>query len=71
MANFCPEVSYNSFHLFASGIYPYHDSFDRDSGHEKLKREGVDLSDPRWDWWVVGPCPKIRLEPIGKWATLV
>lgn len=56
MSNFCPEVSYKIFGLFASGLYPHHGEIDRALVHERLGREGADLSDPRWQWASVTPC---------------
>lgn len=55
MSNFCPEVSYKIFGLFASGLYPHHGEIDRGISDERLGREGADSSDPRWQWAGVTP----------------
>jgi hypothetical protein len=34
--NFCPEVAFLRFGLFASDLLPYHDEIDSESAHKKL-----------------------------------
>ena len=50
MSNFCPEVSYKIFGLFASGLYPSHDETDRNMAHSRLRRAGIKSGDARWNW---------------------
>lgn len=50
MSNFCPEVSYKIFGLFASGLFPFHGDTDRDMADSRLRRAGIKASDPRWHW---------------------
>jgi DNA-directed RNA polymerase subunit RPC12/RpoP len=50
MSNFCPEVSYKIFGLFASGLFPCHDETDRSMAHSGLRRAGIKSDDPRWNW---------------------
>ena len=54
-SNFCPEVSYDRFHFFASRLYRYADEIDLDFAHERLGREGVPGTDWRWSWAAVSP----------------
>lgn len=55
---FCPEVSYDRFGYFASGLYGYcgpdQGELDRHTDHEEYKRDGT-LD--QWDsnWWSVVP----------------
>ncbi len=49
-SNFCPEAMYDRFGIFVSDLGQYSDEYERDSAHQKLKREGVDRSDPSWLW---------------------
>jgi|ERR1035438_42144 hypothetical protein len=48
ISNFCPEVSYDTFHIFASYLSWHTDEIDSGFAQEKLATEGVDTSDPRW-----------------------
>ena len=52
---FCPEVSYNTFGVFATRLYKYADELDRQVAHQKLARIDVDSEDPRWEWALVIP----------------
>ena len=48
--NFCPEVSFDNFGLFASSLHCYPDEIDIDLAHAKLGKEGADADDWRWIW---------------------
>lgn len=54
-SNFCPEVAYDRFGLFASAFGDYADDIDKDIAHERLGKEGVPGSDWRWRWAFVKP----------------
>jgi hypothetical protein len=66
MSNFCPEVSYNIFGYFASGLFPHHGQIDRGMAHARLAREKVHRDDPEWDWASITPrhyteCPEYSI----------
>lgn len=48
--HFCPEVAYDFFGLFASGLYRYSDEEDCHRVHEQLSENGTSTSDWRWQW---------------------
>lgn len=52
---FCPEISYNVFGYFATVLHCYVDEIDLRYAHQELMRENIDLSDYRWQWWIVIP----------------
>ena len=52
---FCPEVSYDAFRLFASSLNRFADESDAGFMHEYLARIGADAGDPRWAWSSVAP----------------
>ena len=54
-SNFCPEVSFERFGYFASGLYRYSDDLDTDLAHERLGKEKAPANDPRWAWVSVTP----------------
>src|SRR5271166_50761 len=54
-SNFCPEVSYDRFHLFASGLYRHADEIDVESAHRELGRSGVPGTHWRWLWAGISP----------------
>lgn len=45
-SNFCPEVAYDRFGLFASELYPYHDEIDHDNGIKFGRQEK--MPDGHW-----------------------
>jgi len=49
-SNICPEVAYERFGYFASGIYAYADEIDRDCAHKKLSERNANGNDWRWRW---------------------
>ncbi|MCQ8117733.1 hypothetical protein [Methylomonas rosea] len=53
--NFCPEVSFDIFGVFASSFYRFIDSIDKDSRHKQLDREEVKAEDWRWGWEYLKP----------------
>lgn len=53
--NFCPEVSFEQFGLFASHLYQYADGRDADIAHAKLSREQATREDWRWTWQSITP----------------
>jgi hypothetical protein len=64
--NFCPEVSYERFGLFASHLDRYADDVDIGIAHRWLDKKGVPASDWRWTWSNVSPqhyteCPVYSL----------
>ena len=64
--NFCPEVTFDIFGLFASALGNYTDEMDRDFAHRRLQREDVPSNDWRWSWSFVTPmhysqCPLYSL----------
>lgn len=66
-ANFCPEVSFEVFGLFAYSLSRYADEIDRDITHKALIRAGTSHgNDWRWSWAHVSPrhyseCPLYSL----------
>lgn len=55
LSNFCPEVSYERFGLFASHLAEYAETLDIEFAHESLGRRSVSSSDWRWQWASVQP----------------
>ena len=53
--NFCPEVSFERFGLFATQLSDYADEIDRDNAHRSLGRSGAGSEDWRWTWALVVP----------------
>lgn len=55
-SNFCPEVSFDAFKLFASTVIGFYDELDRDLREQQLARDTVSNS-PDWrrDWEYVEP----------------
>jgi predicted nucleotide-binding protein len=66
MSNFCPEVNYNIFGFFASGLYPHHGEIDRGIAYEQLAEENALAGDHRWNWASLTPrhyaeCPEYSI----------
>ena len=52
--NFCPEVSYDIFGLFAVSLHRYADEIDTEVSHRQLAEE-ANPNDWRWNWASVSP----------------
>ncbi len=50
LSEFCPEVMYERFGLFAKGLRKYFDELDRGYAFEQLEKEGVPRTHWRWQW---------------------
>lgn len=48
-SNFCPEVAFNTFKLFASTVIRFYDNLDSEYRHEALVKEGA-MVDKDWRW---------------------
>jgi hypothetical protein len=53
-SNFCPEVSFEIFGLFASYLTRYPNK-DMDKAHAQLSEMKVDVTDWRWRWFHIEP----------------
>ena len=53
--NFCPEVSFGRFGLFAADLSAYSDEIDQDNAHRFLGKGGAGPEDWRWNWAHVAP----------------
>ncbi|MBW8039593.1 MAG: hypothetical protein FVQ85_06295 [Planctomycetes bacterium] len=53
--NFCPEVAFDVFGLFASELHRYADDIDIDVAHKQLSKQGALASDWRWQWSNITP----------------
>jgi len=49
-SHFCPEVMFDTFGLFASGLAEYPGELDRDLAHQSLGRKHAAGGDWRWQW---------------------
>lgn len=54
-SNFCPEVSFERFRLFASSLVDYHDEIDRGFAHQRLGEFSAQPGDWRWRWQHIQP----------------
>lgn len=54
--NFCPEVSFDVFHVFGSYLSRHGDEIDREAAYRAIEKEGaVSTKDWRWEWSNVTP----------------
>ncbi|MCF8146254.1 MAG: hypothetical protein K9N21_20295 [Deltaproteobacteria bacterium] len=53
-SNFCPEVSYDIFGLFAVSLHEYADEIDIEAAHRQLGEKAYP-NDWRWSWASVSP----------------
>ena len=49
-ANFCPEVAFDRFGLFATYLARYADEIDREQAERQLVESGVSPTDWAWNW---------------------
>lgn len=54
-SNFCPEIIYDRFHVFASVLCEHVDDIDRDFAYQKLHKASIPRTDWRWRWWAITP----------------
>jgi hypothetical protein len=54
-SNFCPEVSFDRFNVFATSYADYADEIDRDFAHQELGKIGASRHDWRWRWAALRP----------------
>jgi len=55
LSNFCPEVSFTYFRLYASYLGRYVDEIDKDCGHRVAERENI-AGDWRYEWGFLSEC---------------
>lgn len=53
--NFCPEVAYDVFGLFAADLHHYADETDTHAAHAQLAKNGASADDWRWQWAYIKP----------------
>lgn len=72
LSNYCPEVSYESYSLFASLLCEHGDEIDRDMAYRRLSAEKTPRESWKWQWAACTPmhyteCP--RYSPLLHSAT--
>jgi hypothetical protein len=50
LTNYCPEITYESFGVFASFLSEHVDEIDRDMAVRRLSKEGVSQESWKWRW---------------------
>jgi hypothetical protein len=55
LTNYCPEIAYNSFGVFASFLSEHVDKIDRDMAARRLSREGASPESSKWRWGALAP----------------
>ena len=55
MSNYCPEVAFDSFGVFASLLCEHGDEIDRDLAYGRLSRQGVSEESWKWRWSTLKP----------------
>ena len=73
-SNFCPEVAFDTFGLFASSLSRYADEIDRETTENWLVGHGRAFAkDWRWNWASLNPmhyseCPLFSQLPVSQYA---
>jgi len=55
ISNFCPEVSYDRWGIFATFLARYADEIDIRLAHKSLSERGASRDDWRWEWASIRP----------------
>jgi len=55
ISNFCPEVSYDRWGIFATFLARYADGIDIDLAHKSLSERDASREDWRWEWASIRP----------------
>lgn len=50
ISNYCPELAFDRYGYFCSSLGAYADELDSGLAQERLHKEGISTSDPRWYW---------------------
>ena len=54
-SEFCPEVTFDRFGLFAKGLSNYYDEIDMASAHSELQKSDAPNEHWRWQWEAIKP----------------
>jgi hypothetical protein len=73
--NFCPEVAFDRFGIFATYFSPHIDELDTDFAHKRLVKGGAPADDPGWAWRSITPqhyaeCP-FYSQLLHEWPSLM